>query len=87
MRLGLVVGRLWATAKDQKLLGIKLAILQPVDETQKAIGQPLVAADIINSKEGDLVYWVTGAEATFPLSNLQIPSDASIVGLVDRLEH
>jgi ethanolamine utilization protein EutN len=86
MRLGRVIGRVWATAKDEKLTGIQLSILQPLDEEQKESGAPLIAADMINSRVQDIVYWVTGAEATFPLPDHQIPSDASIVGLVDRLD-
>jgi ethanolamine utilization protein EutN len=85
MKLGRVVGRVWATIKDPKLTGVLLSVLQPIDETLAKIGPPLIAADIINSKLDDVVYWVGGAEATFPLADRQIPSDVSIVGLVDRV--
>ncbi len=86
MKLGRVIGRVWATAKDEKLTGVQLSIIQPVDEKLAAMGPPLIAADIINSRENDLIYWVGGAEATFPLPDRQIPSDVSIVGLVDRMD-
>jgi ethanolamine utilization protein EutN len=86
MRMGRVIGRVWATAKDEKLTGIQLSVLQPLDEEQKEAGAPLIAADMINSRMQDIVYWVTGAEATFALPDHQIPSDASIVGLVDRMD-
>lgn len=86
MRLGRVIGRVWATVKDAKLTGIQLAIVQPLDENELPTGRPLVAADVINSREGNVVYWVTGAEATFPLKDRQIPSDVTIVGYADRLD-
>lgn len=86
MRMGKVIGRIWATVKDTRLTGVQLSIVQPVDENQAPVGRPLVAADIINSTDGSLVYWVTGAEATFPLPDRQIPSDISIVGYVERLD-
>jgi len=86
MKLGRVIGKIWATAKDPKLAGLKFYIMQPVNEADEQIGSPLVAVDTVGSREGDLVYWVGGAEATFVLDSRQIPSDVSIVGLVDRLD-
>jgi ethanolamine utilization protein EutN len=50
------------------------------------VGGELVAVDTVGSREGDLVFWVGGAEATFAFPDRQIPSDCSIVGLVDRLD-
>lgn len=86
MKLGRVTGKVWATAKDPKLTGLKFYIMQPVNEADEPIGSPQVAVDTVGSKEGDLVYWVGGAEATLVLDSHQIPSDVSIVGLVDRLD-
>ncbi len=86
MKLGIVTGKLWATAKDPKLNGLTLYVMQPVDELRKPIGGELVAVDTIGSREGDVVYWVGGAEATFPFPQRQIPSDVTIIGLVDRLD-
>lgn len=86
MKLGRVTGKVWATAKDEKLNGLTLYIMQPVDEHDVPLGNELVVVDTIGSREGDRVYWVGGAEATFPFAGRQIPSDATIVGLVDRVD-
>jgi ethanolamine utilization protein EutN len=86
MKLGRVTGKVWATAKDPKLNGLTLHVIQPVDETGMAIGGELIAVDTLGSREGDLIYWVGGAEATFAFPDRQIPSDVTIVGLVDRLD-
>jgi len=86
MKLGVVQGKVWATVKDPKLHGIKFYIMQPIDEFEQPMGKPMIAADSIGTREGDVVYWVSGAEATFLLDERQIPSDVSIVGLVDRLD-
>ena len=86
MKLGRITGKVWATKKDPKLDGLKFYIMQPVNEEDKSIGNPLVAIDTVGSKEGDLVFWVGGAEATLPIPGRQIPSDVSIVGLVDQLD-
>ena len=87
MKLGQVIGTVWATVKDPKLDAIRLCLMQPVDEELKpTTGRPMVAADPLNTRTGDLVFWVGGAEATFALPDRQIPSDVTIVGLVDRLD-
>ena len=86
MKLGRVIGKVWATAKDEKLNGLTLYIMQPVDENDDPLGNELVVVDTVGSREGDRVYWVGGAEATFPFEGRQIPSDATIVGLVDRVD-
>jgi ethanolamine utilization protein EutN len=85
MKLGRVEGKVWASVKDRKLSGVPLYILQPVDEFDEALGLPIVAVDTVNSRLGDMVYWVGGAEATFAYDDRQIPSDATIVALVDQL--
>jgi ethanolamine utilization protein EutN len=86
MKLGRIIGKVWATQKDHRLNGIKLYLLQPVDETDKPLGKPQVAADAVGSREGDLVFWVGGAEACLPFKSKTIPSDVTIVGLVDRTD-
>lgn len=83
MRLGRIVGKVWATIKDAQLDGVKLYVLQPLDKKLKPIGNPIIAADAVGSGEGELVFWVGAREATFALPNKSIPCDASIVGIVD----
>jgi len=86
MKLGKILGSVWATVKDEKLDSCTFFIMQSVDEYEQPLGMPLIVVDTIGSREGDLVYWVGGAEATFAFPEKQIPSDATIVGLVDRLD-
>jgi ethanolamine utilization protein EutN len=86
MRLARVIGKVWATAKDEKLNSLKIALIQPVDEHDAPLGSALVAADSLSSRDGDLVFWVSGPEATVPAEGMRIPSDVTIVGLVDRLD-
>jgi ethanolamine utilization protein EutN len=86
MKLGRITGKVWATVKDKRLDGVTLYVMQPVDERDTPLGPELVAVDTIGSREGDLVFWVGGAEATFAFPQRQIPSDVTIVGLVDRLD-
>ena len=36
-------------------------------------------------RSGETVYWVRGREASFPFSGREVPSDATIVGIVDEV--
>ncbi|MBN1559518.1 EutN/CcmL family microcompartment protein [candidate division KSB1 bacterium] len=86
MRLGRVIGKVWATVKDEQLDAVKLAIIEVIDEKGRASGTIFVAADTIGSRDGDIVFWVGGGEATRPFPDRNIPSDVTIVGLVDSLD-
>ncbi|MBN1464511.1 EutN/CcmL family microcompartment protein [candidate division KSB1 bacterium] len=86
MRLGRVIGKVWATIKDEQLDAVKLAIIEVVDENKHATGTTFVAADTIGARDGDIVFWVGGGEATRPFVDRNIPSDVTIVGLVDSLD-
>ena len=83
MRLGKVTGKVWATIKDPQLIGVKLYIMQPLTKGLKPVGNPIVVADGVGSGEGDIVYWVGSREGTNAIPGKKIPSDASIVGIVD----
>ena len=86
MFLGRIDGKVWATVKEDRLHGIQLYIMQPVDEDENPQGESMIVVDTIGADEGDLVYWVNSTEASFVLEDHLIPSEASVVGLVDRLD-
>jgi microcompartment protein CcmK/EutM len=86
MRLARVVGTLVATVKDRALEGKKILILKHVDETGAAGGRAFVALDSVGAGTGEIVYYVRGKEASFPFLPDEVPSDATIVGIVDSLD-
>lgn len=87
MQIGKVIGSIWATRKEEKLSGLKLLIVKPVnalDENDRR--PPLVAADIIGAGVGETVIMVGGSSARNATGDATIPVDATIVGIVDDLE-
>jgi microcompartment protein CcmK/EutM len=86
MKLGRIDGKVWAATQDPRLKGLRLQILQPINENEQPEGDPFIAVDDIGVSEGDLVYWVNSTEAGFLLPDRVIPSEISIVGVVDRLD-
>jgi microcompartment protein CcmK/EutM len=85
MYLGRVIGRLWASVKNPGLESQRLLLVQPVKADLSASGKVLVCADSTGAGAGELIYWVRGREASFPFLPAEVPSDATIVGIVDEL--
>jgi len=85
MKLGKVIGRVVSTKKVESFEGLKLLLLQPVDEQKNPIGDALVAVDTIQSGIGELVYYETSKEAGRVLETTMNPADAAIMGIVDEL--
>ena len=87
MNIARVVGRLWATRKLPDLEGLKFLVLQPMEMKDRSdVGDLVVAADSQQAGQGDLVYYVTSKEASFPFDRRYTALDAAIVGHVDRVD-
>lgn len=86
MNLGRVTGRVVSTIRYPGLEGVKLLVLQPLDEHLAPAGGALVACDAVQAGPGDLVFWIGGREATGPLPRSFVPVDATIVGHVEQVE-
>ena len=87
MNLGKVIGRVWATQKSKSLEGQKMLFVQPKTFVGKNLGGQVVALDTVGAGVGDTVIFVTSTEATIPFKPALTPTDATIVGIVDRIDH
>jgi ethanolamine utilization protein EutN len=86
MYLGLVIGSVVAERKYEGLEGKKLLVVQPLDHTRTPAGEPHVAVDTAQAGRGDLVFLVGSREAALALDPWFVPVDATIVGIVDRVD-
>ncbi len=86
MKLARIIGSVMCTAKDPALEGVKLLLLQPVDEGGQAYGEAVVACDTVQAGPGDLVLWEGGREAALALANWFNTSDATVMAIVDRVD-
>jgi ethanolamine utilization protein EutN len=84
MQLARVIGEVVSSIKDPNLAGTKLLVLQPIAASGDATGRTLVALDSVGAGVGEHVFFVRGREAAFPFYPAEPPTDASIVGIVDR---
>lgn len=81
-----VVGNIVSTNKDQKLVGKKLLLVQPVELEGKPKGGPLVAVDSVGAGEGEFVLLVQGSSARQTAQTEGNPVDCTIVAIVDTVE-
>ena len=86
MEIGRVIGRVWATKKDEQLNGQKLLVLKILLERGEEKPELIVAADIIGAGVGDLVLVIRGGSARHAVDNPNCPIDSAIVGIVDSIE-
>jgi len=87
MRIGKVIGNIWATRKDVRLEGYKLLLVQPLNILDNSRDRvPIVAIDTIGAGVGETVIFVGGSSARSVAKDTSTPVDATIVGIVDDLE-
>lgn len=85
MYLAEVKGNVVATTKNEKLIGSKLLIVQPINPAFENNGQPLIAVDTVGAGFGDRVIIASGGSARAVFQD-KTPIDAAIVAIIDSLE-
>ena len=86
MKLGRVIGRVVSTQKLACFEGVKLLLIQPIDENRETLGDALVAVDVVKAGPGETVFYERSKEAAQALENWFNPADAAIIGIVDEID-
>jgi ethanolamine utilization protein EutN len=86
MNLAKIIGTIWSTQKDPMLNGLKMQLIQPLDSRKNNVGVPIIAVDSVGAGTGEEIFYVTSSEAVIPLENKIALTDATIIGIVDRVE-
>ncbi|SCZ04714.1 EutN/CcmL family microcompartment protein [Alkaliphilus peptidifermentans] len=86
MNIGRVIGTVVATRKDERLIGCKLMLTQPINVDEEPVGEPLVAVDTVGAGIGEIIIYTKGTAARHAAEKLQSPIDAAIVGIVDNID-
>lgn len=74
-----------ATVKSDALEGRKLLVIQPLNALLQENGKPMIAVDSVGAGSGEVVFWCRGREASFPFLPAEVPTDCTIVGIVDSV--
>jgi microcompartment protein CcmK/EutM len=86
MILGKVIGTIWATRKDEAMVGMKLQIVKHVDLDYKLKDSFVVAVDTVQAGIGDIVLVASGSSARQTAVTKNKPIDAVIMAVVDKLD-
>jgi len=87
MEIGRVEGTVVATAKSDRLNGFKLLLVNLISTDLKPTKNYLVAVDSVGAGEGEVVIVVRGSSARQSAQLSNVPTDSSIVAIVDTIEH
>jgi ethanolamine utilization protein EutN len=74
-----------ATKKSAGLEGLKILLIQPLDEALLPAGGAIAAVDVVQAGPGEIVYYTLSREAAFALPDPNVPVDAAITGIVDQV--
>jgi len=84
--LGKVIGTVWSTKKDEKLVGSKFLIVRKLDLDLKEKSDFVVAVDSVGAGEGEVVLVATGSSSRQTNITQDKPVDAVIMAIVDKLD-
>ena len=87
MQIARVRGNVVSTNKTEKLLGLKLLIVMPIDlSTFEEKGTPIVAIDTVGAGVGEVVMLCSGSSSRQTALTENKPSDLAIVAIIDSIE-
>ena len=81
MFLGQVIGRVVCSVKDEGLEARTLLLVKRLPD-----GPAVVAIDAVGAGTGETVYVCRGSEAAFAFRPAEVPTEASVVGIVDQVQ-
>jgi microcompartment protein CcmK/EutM len=86
MLLAKVIGTVVSSAKSERVEGLKMLILQPLDLDASPKGSYVVAFDTVGAGDGEVVLYVTGSSARQTTATDGRPADAAVMAIVDTWE-
>lgn len=86
MKIGIIIGQVVSTRKNERLEGSKLMITQPVSPQGKPCGDTIVAVDTVGAGVGETVLYAQGSVASRAMRDVTAPVDTAIIGIIDRID-
>jgi len=84
--LGRVIGTVWATRKDENLVGAKFLIVRQINLDYSETKNFVIAVDSVGAGVGEVVLVATGSSARQTTFTKNKPIDAVIMAIVDKLD-
>jgi microcompartment protein CcmK/EutM len=86
MNVGLVIGTVVATKKEEELRGLTFLLVRGVDLDGKPTSTQVVAVDAVGAGVGEVVLYASGSSARQTKVTRDRPVDATIMAIVDAIE-
>ena len=87
MQIAKVKGKVISTNKTEKLVGLTLLVVVPIElSTFEEKGQPIVAIDTVGAGAGEIVMLCGGSSSRQTPITENKPSDMAIVAIIDSIE-
>jgi ethanolamine utilization protein EutN len=83
MQFGKVIGQVISTRKEGKIQGLRLLIVETLDENLKASGKILTSTDTVNARIDDIVLLCSSSSARMTAMTTGVCTDNTIVGIVE----
>ena len=85
MQLGKVIGNVVSVKKVDNLTGLKLMVVDYLDEELNTKGKSIVCIDTVSAGKGDLVLLCSSSSARLTADTKNVCTDNTIVGIVDSV--
>ncbi len=85
MKFGKIIGQVIAPQKVGNLEGLKLLVVQYLDERLKPLKKTAACVDSVNANEGDIVLLVSSSSARVTKITRNVCTDNTIIGVVDQI--
>ena len=86
MLMGMVVGTVVSTRKEEDLRGLRFLMVRELDQDMRETGKQVVAADAMGAGVGEVVLFASGSSARQTAMTKDRPVDATIMAIVDIVE-
>lgn len=83
MQFGKVIGQVISTQKTGKIRGLRLLIVETLDENLKTSGKILTSTDTVNARVEDIVLLCSSSSARMTSMTKDVCTDNTIVGIVE----
>lgn len=85
MQFGQVIGQVVSTHKQGNVHGLRLFIVQQLDENLKPAGKTIISIDTVNARVDDIVLLCSSSSARMTEMTKGAAADNAIVGIVETI--
>jgi len=85
MQFGKVIGQVVSTHKESNVRGLRLLIVDQLDEKLSPIGKTITSTDTVNARIDDIVLLCSSSSARMTAKTEGVCTDNAIVGIVDTV--